>query len=356
MIRKEAGKMIFRSAELHNIAEIKQDETHDEKQSISSNEFILCRIPFDLRAKLNGAVQKRSLAPAGGEMRFNINSGSAKVVIRFIEERATNKGQPVIAEVYQGCYRMSCHAVYETPTEIIVKKPDNTGKLIEISQLEGHPFDAGLTRILLPDTAAVRLVDIEGDISLPEAGQTPSLKYLAYGSSITNGSFALIPSSTYPTKTAVKLGADAFNLGFGGGAHLEPEMADYIAARDDWDFATLEMGINILGSIEETEFDKRVRYFTGKVAAAHPDKWLFCIDIFTFRQDYEAAAVKGRHYREIVRKAAEDLNMPKVVYLDGRTLLKNPAGLSTDLVHPTDRGFEEIADNLAAVIKEYVKI
>ncbi|MDD5603848.1 MAG: SGNH/GDSL hydrolase family protein [Eubacteriales bacterium] len=332
-------------AQLHNIAEISCDE--------QNNEYVMSRIPFALREKLNAAVKKRCLAPAGSEIRFNINSGSAKVVLRFIEERGVNKGQPVIAEVYQGCFRIGCYALREEATEIIITPAGNTAKLREISQLYGHPFDAGLTRILLPDTAAVRLIDISGDIRLPEAGQTPAGKYLAYGSSITNGSFALAPSSTYPTKTAAILGKDLFNLGFGGGAHLEPEMADYIAERNDWDFTTLETGINILG-IDEAEFDKRVRYFVRRIAAAHPAKWVFCTGIFTFSQDFDVKAKKGKKFREIVKQAVTELNMPKVIYADGRELLRDPAGLSPDLVHPVDSGFTEIAANLAGLIKRYM--
>jgi hypothetical protein len=34
-------------------------------------------------------------------------------------------------------------------------------------------------------------------------------------------------------------------------------MAAYIAADSDWNFATLEMGINVIGDIEVGEFEER---------------------------------------------------------------------------------------------------
>ena len=42
-------------------------------------------------------------------------------------------------------------------------------------------------------------------------------------------------------------------------------MADYIAGRDDWDFATLEMGINMIGDFDVEEFRSRVEYFIPKI-------------------------------------------------------------------------------------------
>lgn len=60
-----------------------------------------------------------------------------------------------------------------------------------------------------------------------------AIKRLAYGSSITNGALAVRPGDLYPARVARTLGVDHFNLGFGGGARLEPEMADWIAGRND---------------------------------------------------------------------------------------------------------------------------
>jgi lysophospholipase L1-like esterase len=127
-------------------------------------------------------------------------------------------------------------------------------------------------------------------------------------------------------------------------------MADYIAGRRDWDFATLEMGINVLGSMETAEFERRVDYFVSRIARAHPDKWLFCLSMFTFGGDLDRKNRKKGAFREIVKRAAGRAG-GRAVYLDGRCLLRGYAGLMADLVHPSPAGMEEIARNLVRVMR-----
>ena len=87
----------------------------------------------------------------------------------------------------QGNFHISSHVVDETPTVIEVSTPANIEMLRKVSEERGLPFDAGLTRMILPYIPPVRLIDFEGDTSPPDPGQTPERTQLAYGSSITLG-------------------------------------------------------------------------------------------------------------------------------------------------------------------------
>lgn len=214
-----------------------------------------------------------------------------------------------------------------------------------------HCFDPELVRVLLPLHPEVRIKSITGQVVPPRPGQTPSRRYLAYGSSITNGFAAAKPADAYPARISRLLGVDSLNLGLGGGAHLEPAIAEFIAGRDDWDFASLEMGINLLGGTHTVdEFRSRVAGFLPHIAQRRRDKWIFCIDLFTCIDDVRANPVITE-YRTIVREAVKALDSPRLVYLDGRRLLTDLAGLSTDLLHPTSEGFAEIATRLATEMK-----
>jgi lysophospholipase L1-like esterase len=135
----------------------------------------------------------------------------------------------------------------------------------------------------------------------------------------------------------------------------EPQVADYIAARSDWDVAVLEMGANMFGEFSTQEFQKRVEYFIPTIAEAHPASYVFCVDIFPCHSDLDAAATKHREFRRIVRQTAEKLNLINVVYLDATTMLHDLSGLSTDLTHPAPAGMEEIAQNLARQMSERMK-
>jgi hypothetical protein len=330
--------MVYGGVELYNVQELLEDEQCEGRLPL--------RIPNDLRLRLNPSAQAAALACSGCEVRFNLKSDSARVVLKSREG-------PSIAEVYQGCFFRSWHPMGSQPAEISVELPENIDELDRVTKERNLPFDARLTRIILPCRPAAELIGIEGDFDLPRPGQTPSVKYLAYGSSITHFSAAVRPTGCYAQKMAQFLGSDVINLGFGGGAHLEPEMADYIAGRDDWDVATLEMGINLIWDIDVDEFAKRVDCFVGTISASHPDKWLFCVDLFTCELDFHHDP-KVAAFRNVVREKVEALNSPKVVYVPGTDMLTSANGLTADLVHPSPFGMEEIAANLSRIIRQHV--
>ncbi len=333
--------MIYNDVELYNIQELLDGEDGSQ---------VFCRIPNDLRLQLNDSAKNNAVATPGSELRFNLTGEQAKITLRNTGEQAV----PAVVEVYQGSFLISVHTIGTDSTEFTVAHHPLSERLSELCQEHQLPYDINLFRVILPWRPPCRLIGIEGGTSLPQPHQTPATKYLAYGSSITHGSTAVRPTGTYAMRTAQLLDVDLINLGFGGGAHLEPEMADYIAGREDWDFATLEMGINLLGSVDTDEFERRVSYFISTIAQAHPDQWVFCIDVFPCRWDYTGDP-KADAFREIVRAQVEALNMPKLMHVSGKDILTSLSGLIGDLVHPSPSGMEEMARNLAERIKVAIR-
>lgn len=116
---------------------------------------------------------------------------------------------------------------------------------------------------------AVIFAGVEGRTALPAADQLPQKTYLAYGSSITHGSLSLIQPDCYVFRNAQALGVDYLNLGFAGNALMEEEMANYLVSRRDWDFASVEMGINTTERVKEFPlevFEERIDRFTAVLA------------------------------------------------------------------------------------------
>ncbi|MFH0797244.1 MAG: GDSL-type esterase/lipase family protein [Candidatus Omnitrophota bacterium] len=324
--------------ELYNVAELIEE---------NGSGRLFSRIPNRLRLSLNESARIQALTLAGSEIRFNLNGAKATIVLKTEGEGWG------IAEVFQGPFQVGWHYITSQPTEITVSLPDNLETLEKANKKDGYLFDPRLTRIVLPHLVPVRLIDInvrDGSIVPPRAGQTPSQRYLAYGSSITHGASAVRPTGTYAKRTAELLGVDLISLGFGGGAHGESQMADYIAGRKDWDFASLELGINMVGSFEVAEFRDRVVYFINRISEAYPEKWLFCIDLFTFYADLDEGSKTQKFFRKVVREAVKKVNNPKVVHIDGRKILPGFSGLCVDLVHPSSSGMEQMALNLSRFI------
>jgi lysophospholipase L1-like esterase len=96
-----------------------------------------------------------------------------------------------------------------------------------------------------------------------------------------------------------------------------------------------------------------VETFVGIVASAHPDKFIFCSDLFTNDADFEDTPSRGVGFREAVRDVAGRFGSGKVVRVDGRTILTDPTGLRADLVHPGDEGMQEMGFNLASFISRH---
>ncbi|HOK56159.1 MAG TPA: SGNH/GDSL hydrolase family protein [bacterium] len=327
--------MIYKNVELYNVEEIRED----------NDGLQLLRIPETLRSKLNDNAKNASLYPSGCEIRFNLKSEICKIVLKGINGNG-------ICEVFFGDFFESWRLIKGEPTEIEIRYPQNIEYLSKLSKEKNLKFDPKLVRVILPHLLITKIVDIGGEFELPRKNQTPKVKYLAYGSSITHGATSLRPTGTYASKIAQILNVDLINLGFGGGAHLEKEIADYIAERDDWDFGTFELGINMVGGFEVDEFEKRVDYFIEKIVDKKPDKYLFFIDIFPFYMDFDNQE-KQEKFREIVKNKVKEVNKDNVIHISGFDILKSLKGLTFDILHPSPFGMEEMAYNLANIMKSY---
>lgn len=212
----------------------------------------------------------------------------------------------------------------------------------------GRRFDPELRRILFHFRASVGPVRTRGEVTPARAEQLPARTLLCYGSSITQGMEALTAAGSYAPRLARLLGLDLLNLGFGGSAHLEPEIAAHIAERKDWHAATLELGINLVGSLEPDAFAQRARAFVAAVASA--GRPVFCLDLFRYFDDFPGGdAGRARACRQAVAEAAAAAG-PHVrhVPIGG---LPGPEGLCADLLHPSPEGMEEMARELAVRIR-----
>nr|WP_275983769.1 GDSL-type esterase/lipase family protein [Paenibacillus hamazuiensis] len=314
----------------------------------------MCRIPEKVRGAINESARDvRAYNTCGCEIRFNLTGEEARIVLRKASGNSITEAG--LAEVYFGSfqagYPTTPAAVGLSGQTLIIRKPPNLPQLKAIAQERRLPFDPELVRVILPYDWIYEIVSIEGDLAPPRPGQTPGLRFLAYGSSITHGGDAARPTGTYAMRTAQRLGADLLNKAFAGSAHMDEAIAEYVAGRDDWDFATVEMGINVIRFWETELFERKVERFLSVICEKRPDKWVFCTDLFLCIHDLENREKIGA-FREAAAKTAEKLGHPKLRYFPGTELLTSWNGLSADLVHPSAAGQEEIAANFASKIAQ----
>ena len=313
--------MRYDSILLHNVEELIPCE----------GGFAMSRLPAHLRAILEQRdAGQVALHSSGVELRFRIRSGDARITLHLQD---TTEGLPaqILYGSFQGGWTMSAKAIGSEPTELRISPPEHPELLEQIAEDQRMPFSPNVVRVLLPYGVCI-LDDVQGDLEPPQPEDLPSRTHLSYGSSITHGSLALGSLQCYAARIARGLGYDSINLGLAGNCHLEPEIAEYIVTRKDWDAATVEMGINML-NFDVSQFEKRVFDFVDILARdARP---IFVTDIFGFNGDQKHAS----RFREIVTEACKG----KLDHISGLSLLDDPTMVSADLVHPSLEGHEQIA-------------
>ena len=333
--------MIFENVELHNIAEAREIEGLSGLQ--------LQRVPEDVRLCLNPRAQERMLSPAGAEIRFVCDSDEARVTVSCPE------GSAEIIPFWGPFQGRERYAIRREPVTLELAYPERLAEL-EPGMAEGMAFSPRVWRLTLRgDGLHYHGAEAKG-MRPPAPDQLPDLRYLAYGTSITHGAAATAMHLTYVSQTARRLGADLINLGVGGSAHCEPELADYMASRDDWHVATLALSVNMIGGGFSVEaFSERTSYMVNTVAGAHPDRPVACITLYPHFRDWgadEELKTKSLAFRQALREVVASSGRPNVHLIEGSDILTDIGGLTVDLIHPGDLGMIQMGENLAGRLRE----
>jgi lysophospholipase L1-like esterase len=311
----------------------------------------LQRVPEALRTKLLEGAQWQFQRPAGGELRAVAEDNRLRLTLSAPAGDAQ-------ASVFFGNFESkAAWTLTAEPREITVQAPEHFWRLPEACR-RGLPFSPRVIRVRCQGGPVV-LHDAAGaGVRPPEPTERPPKKLLAYGTSITHGAAATTPHLSYVQQLAWRLGADALNLGVGGACMCEPELADWIAAREDWDAALLSLSVNMLPHHEPEAFAARVRVFVETVAAARPRRPVFCVTLYPHYFDWGFHPAQGHPakgepeaYRRALREVAAGCDPAQVHCYEGPELFDDLAGLTTDLIHPGDLGMIRLAENLAGRLR-----
>jgi len=323
--------------ELHNIAELDPDAGYPGP--------LVRRIPKAVAEQLeNGALVAEDAALS--EVRFVVESGrrlSFTVTPLGAADLFIYRGDFIQNHVRlpaDGCYR---HVLYFDNDCFAGTRPE---------AFAGNTFSRRVWRVVFDGPTLFHGLDRMGCvIRPPESGEKPARRWLAYGSSITQGFTPVTRQQCYVALTARRLGVDVVNLGLAGACFCGPAFADYLASRDDWDFITCELGVNMRNAFAPEEFERRARHLVTALAARRPGKPVVLISPFTSNADFsiepDVSARNTSAFRDSLRQIAGEFSGRNVHLIEGTDLLDSFAGLACDLVHPSTEGHARIAENLA---------
>ena len=142
----------------------------------------------------------------------------------------------------------------------------------------GLPGVAKTVEIWLPHNETTELVALRTDAPIEAGPGTTRRVWLHHGSSISQGSDAASPSTTWPAIAASRTGVELINLGFGGSALLDPFTARTM--RDTpADLISVKIGINLVNAdlMRVRAFVPAVHGFLDTIRDGHPTTPLLVI-------------------------------------------------------------------------------
>lgn len=172
-----------------------------------------------------------------------------------------------------------------------------------------------------------------------------------YGSSILQGGCAARPGMAYPAIIGRMLDAPIINLGFSGNGMCEPEMADLLAELDPSVYV-----FDGLPNLSPEQAVERVEPLLAKLRKAHPKTPIVLVEnvlaqgSLALPSRKSSAVRKNETLRSIFSKRSPD--DPNLFYVSAAFLFGDDDEATVDGVHPTDLGFQRMAEAIAPAVRQ----
>jgi lysophospholipase L1-like esterase len=153
-------------------------------------------------------------------------------------------------------------------------RPGQVGTL----RFTGLPDTVKDVEIWLPHNETTELVALRTDAPVEPVADRGRKVWLHHGSSISHGSDAASPTTTWPALAAALGGVELINLGLGGSALLDPFTARTL--RDaPADLISVKLGINLVNAdlMRLRAFGPAVHGFLDTIRDGHPDTPLLVV-------------------------------------------------------------------------------
>lgn len=303
------------------------------------------RYPQAVRHHLNPSARRTGIRAVGVELRFA--SSAAAIVLTFAAH-----DEDVRVRAMRGSFDCAEWTIPAGQIRVLTLIPPERFPLVTPDSLNVGGFSPELWRVrIIGGTVSYLGCESHGaEVRPPAPGETPALRWLAYGSSITHADGAF----GYVHQAARILEVDVLNKGLSGSCHIEPEVGSHFATEEQWDFATLELGVNMRGHFTPDVFQARAR---GLVERLHQNRLgtpLVLITHFHNLQHHplpsqmEDLTVKRQQaFDEILRQIAAEQAGNGVYLLEGTEILPSLDGLTADLLHPSADGHRLMGARLA---------
>ncbi|MDF2922420.1 MAG: hypothetical protein K0R57_1334 [Paenibacillaceae bacterium] len=305
---------------------------------------VLCRMPQKVLPVMSDTVSRLAYCTSGARVRFRTNSAFLKLEAEMREgECLADRGGISGFDLYHdasGQMRFS-HLFLPDPATGMIRGEYEFQQEGMKEVLIHFPLMTGIRQLRIGVEPGADLLQPQ-----PYCGEAP---IVFYGSSITQGAHASRPGNSYPLILSRWLNTDIHNLGFGGGARGERQMADYIAGLKMCCFV-LDYDHNAPSPayLEDTHYS-----FYHTVRQAQPTLPIILVS----RPDFDLQVEDSVARRQVIRATYDRgrKNGDNHLWLaDGELLFgeRERDACTVDTCHPNDLGFMRMAEALYPLFKQ----
>jgi hypothetical protein len=226
------------------------------------------------------------------------------------------------------------------------KQPDNEAQLVQ-----GLPRERRDYRLYLPLYNGVSEIEIGLDSEATLVARAPRPRpVVVYGTSIVNGGCASRPGMAYPAILGRILDRPMINLGFSGNGKMELALARLLAELD----ASVYV-LDCLPNMNDVMVTERVAPFVRELRATRREPIVLVENIV-----YQHGWIDGSGPRwseqknRALRDAVEGLQAEGIRdlrYVSADRLLGDDGEATVDGTHPTDLGFQRMAEAIAPTLR-----
>lgn len=333
------GFPVFSDAEFHNVEELEA----------CRGGWLLQRLPRAVRehADMNPLGRLVATKAAGAEIRFVTTASRVRITLGTLEEE--NR-----VYIFRGDFACGERRIPAGGCATILLEAPLSPSYFTDERFAKCRFNPNVWRVWCGRQSTIFYgLDAFGEpVRPPAVDEKPRLRWLAYGSSFTMGANAVCETNCYAEQAANALGVEVLNLGLGGSCHAEPHLIDHLAARPDWDFATIRLGGNMIGVFEPDEYRRRAGHALRAFSATRRPLVFIGLsdDLLRFNKEIKIWQEHTFAYTFIDKQLAR--SFPRVTFLTEIDLLPDFNLLAGDMLHPSDAGHFQIANRLAAKLRE----
>ncbi len=337
--------LIHKNIGLHNVVET---------EILTDGGLALRRFPKNVRGALSPLGRMVAEDSAGIELRFVTEAHSFRLSLGGIPSPLSNhepSGQEVV--ILRGSFVHSVHKLEPGKiNHINITNLTGSDNFLEFvaNGSRNRGFDPAVWRVLLGryNNIFYGLETYGHPTRPPTPSEVPAIRWLAYGSSITNGASASLHLNSYVYHAARVSNMDVLNLGLSGSCFCEPEIAEYIGNRDDYQLLTLEVGVNMRRMVSAEDFQSRVERLLD--AVCKPERKVFLITVYP-NITLPEIDQKQTVFSKILRELHSNGRWPDLGLIEGGSVLDDLGDLTTDLIHPSDYGHARMGQLLGEKLR-----